>query len=325
MLWNPTASPKNIKERADLLRQIRQFFYDRNILEVETPLLSQSTIPDPHIHSLTTKLFDKTYYLQTSPEFHMKRLLAYELGALGSIYQICKAFRDDEAGSQHNPEFTMLEWYRVGYDLKQFMQEMDEFLQTILQTKSAIKLSYQAVFLKYLDVDPLAISANELQQLVKEKNIEVIGLEDADKDTWLHLLMSHVIEPQLKHEYKATSQLQPVFIYDFPISQAALAKTDPENPLVAERFEVYCEGLELANGFHELTDAAEQRKRFMDDNEKRKALGIEEIPLDENFLQALEQGLPDCSGVALGIDRLLMLKLKAESIAEVINFPVDRA
>lgn len=301
-----------IKARANLYNQIRSFFSKKTVLEIETPLLSLSTIPDPNIHSLTTTLFDQQYYLQTSPEFAMKRLLA---AGSGDIFQICKAFRNDEVGSQHNPEFTLLEWYRLGFDHHQLMAEIDELLQVILKTSPANYITYQQLFIKYLDIDPLRANEKSLKGHIKALNINFDNLEALDKDNCLHLLMSHSIEPLLK-ELK-----EPLFVYDFPLSQGALAKQSITNPLVAERFEVYVKGVELANGFHELTDAKEQRARFIADNKKRQQENLPVIPLDENFLKALES-LPACAGVALGLDRLLMLLLKEDDIRNLLSFPM---
>lgn len=314
--WQPSCNITALKKRAELLAKIRGFFADKNVLEVETPILSNTTIPDPLIASLKTAIFDQTYYLQTSPEFHMKRLLA---AGSGSIFQIGKAFRADESGRLHNPEFTMLEWYRIGFDAKQLMDEIDELLHGILSTQSAIRYSYQQLFQLYLKFDPLVTTVKELQSIAKKNKLNLQGLEQINKDAWLNLLMSYCIEPQLNEKK------QPYFIYDFPLSQAALARQSKHDPRVAERFEVYLHGTELANGFHELTDANEQRLRFVDYLIARQYLGLEQIPMPENFLAALESGLPDCAGVALGIDRLLMLAQECNSIEQVMSFTVERA
>ncbi|MDF2866542.1 MAG: poxB regulator PoxA [Gammaproteobacteria bacterium] len=319
--WQPTASLANLKNRAQILAKIRGFFAARNVLEVETPLLSHATITDPVLHSFATcytgpgAAQGKTFYLQTSPEFAMKRLLAADSG---SIYQICKAFRNDELGRHHNPEFTMLEWYRPGFDHHDLMNEMDELLKLILAGESAERLSYQQAFLRYAKLDPHDTSISDLEACANNAGIETHHLALTDKDSWLHLLMSHVIEPQL-------GQDKPCFIYDYPATQAALAQIRPGNPPLAERFEVYSKGIELANGFHELSDAKEQYRRFANELEERKSLGLPLLPIDYNLLAALEHGIPDCAGVALGIDRLVMLACKAQSLQEVINFPVDRA
>jgi len=302
--WQPSASIENLKKRAQIIAQIRDFFAARRVLEVETPLLSSATVTDVNLHSLKTHCKNLgDLYLQTSPEYAMKRLLAADSG---SIYQICKAFRDDESGRLHNPEFTILEWYRVGFNHHQLMDEMDKLLQLILSGARATRYSYQEIFEKFLQVNPHKADIKVLQKCAHEHGIDV---EVDDKDTWLQLLMSEIIEPKLK----AT-----VFVYDYPASQAALAKIRKAKFPVAERFEVYVDGIELANGFHELQDAREQRQRFLHDLKKREKLGYPKIPIDENFLASLEHGLPACAGVALGIDRLIMLALDANHIDQVI-------
>lgn len=305
--WQPSASIEKLQLRAKILAQIRQFFAARNVLEIETPLLCSTTATDPHIASISA---DKNRFLQTSPEFCMKRLLA---AGSGSIYQICKSFRDDEIGRLHNPEFTILEWYRTGFNHLQLMTEMDQLLQEILKTAAAQRYTYQEIFEKYLQLNPHSSSVAELKQCAEKNNITATVLEDENPDSWLHVLLTHLIEPKLGKD-------APIFIYDFPISQAALARIRPGNPAVAERFEVYYKGIELANGYHELADANEQRKRFANDLEKRKQLGYREIPADEKLLIALSHGFPDCAGVALGIDRLVMLAANANSIAEIMSF-----
>ena len=305
------ASIENLKQRAQILQKIRAFFIARDILEVETPCLSQHTVTTPYIESWCVSSPEKPYFLQTSPEYHMKRLLA---AGSGSIFQICHAFRIDAHSERHNPEFTMLEWYRVNFTLHDLMNEMDELLQLVLQKSKATRYTYQAVFQKYCQFDPLTISFETLQDYAQQ-NINIKNFS-GDRDDWLSLIFTHLIEPNLAGI---------IFIYDFPATQAALARLNSSDPRVASRFEVYVDGLELANGFHELSNAPEQRQRFLNDNEKRQQLGLSQIELDENFLAALDQGLPDCSGVALGIDRLVMLALGAKTIDEVITFPITHA
>jgi len=315
--WKPTTSREILIARAEMLGKIRNFFKSKNVLEVDTPALSQGTVTDVYLESMTSHCSNvecgtQTLYLQTSPEFSMKRLIA---AGSGCIYQICRAFRDDESGRMHNPEFLLLEWYRMGYDYYQLMSEMDELLHLILGTKKADKVSYQQLFIDYLQIDPLIAPLEDLQQIVFNK---MNGLKLDDRDQLLQVLFSSLIEPEIAKE-------RPLMVFEFPASQSALACLSPTDPRVAERFEVYFQGIELANGFHELTDDAEQRQRFTNDNQQRKASGKDEKPLDERFLSALESGLPDCSGVALGLDRLLMLQLQKKSIAEVMPFPINRA
>ncbi len=314
--WRPTATIAALQTRAKLLARIREFFAARQVLEVETQLLSHSTITDPNIHSFITKYHlgnnSTDLYLQTSPEFAMKRLLAANSG---SIYQICKAFRHEDHGKQHNPEFTIMEWYRIDFDHHELMREMDEFLQFTINTKPAEKISYCELFQQYLNLDPIDSSIETLQQCARKHGLNIIP--DLTYDDWLNLLLTHIIEPHLGIN-------QPTFIYDYPASQAALARLNPDNPQVAERFEVYINGVELANGFHELADSQEQRQRFINDLEQRHELNLSTIPLDENFLAALND-LPDCAGVALGIDRLMMIQKQYKDIAEVLAFPVTIA
>lgn len=311
--WQPTATFENLRARAKIITTIRDFFARRGVLEVDTPLLSSATVTDPYIMSIAAYHKDQTYFLQTSPEYAMKRLLA---AGSGSIFQICKAFRQGDLGQNHNPEFTMLEWYRLGFDHHALMDDMDDLLQIILKTSPADRLSCTEVYKKYIGIDPHVTSTEELAAWAKS-NIHFTG-ELTDRNAWLDLLFTHGIEPHLGLE-------RPIFLYDFPASQAALAKIRNENPPVASRFEVYFKGLELANGFHELQDAAEQRKRFENDLAYRKQNNIPLVPLDENFLASLQHGLPDCSGVALGIDRLIMLTLERRDIADVLSFSFESA
>jgi len=295
-------------ERAKFINNIRKFFQNKNILEVETPLLSNTTVTDPHIDSIKVPAYG---YLQTSPEFHMKRLLA---NGSGSIFQICKAFRDGESGRLHNAEFTMLEWYQLGYNHLDLMQEVDGFLQYLLGTAPAEIITYQELFQKYLDIDPHQITIAALQAIPADNKI-CITSDINDKDTWLNLLLSHCIEPHCGHE-------RPLFIYNYPASQAALAQI---NAGVAERFEVYINGIELGNGFHELTSPAEQLQRFDADLNLRRTLSKENIAIDQKFIAALEQGLPQCAGIAMGVDRLFMLQQNASSLADVVSFVADKS
>lgn len=317
--WQPSASIDNLRARAGIIKSIRDFFAARDVLEVETPVICHTSVTDPFIQSIPVLVQphpqqqEQRYYLQTSPEYAMKRLLA---AGSGSIYQITKAFRQEEIGRLHNPEFTILEWYRLDLDHHQLMDEMDELLQTILHVSPADRFSYQQLFQQHLHIDPLTASMDELAVCAKNHGIELAATID-DKDTWLNLLMSHCIEPQL-------GQQQAVFVYDFPASQAALARLSPADPRVASRFEVYFKGMELANGFHELQSASEQRKRFEHNLQRRSAMKLCELPIDDYFLGALEHGLPDCAGVALGVDRLVMLALSATCIQDILSFDFNR-
>lgn len=311
--WQPSASLDVLKQKARMLQKLRAFFSVRDVLEVETPMLSQAGTTDPNIDSFHTHDPGLNWqgYLHTSPEFPMKRLLA---AGSGSIYQVCKVFRRAEQGKQHNPEFTMLEWYRIDFDHHLLMKEVDELVRELLSDRVELgetqSFSYQQVFENQLGLNPHTATVEQLKTAVEETNCpEVIGLED-NKDAWLDILMTHVIEPAIPKNC-------PVFIYDFPVSQASLARIRGG---VAERFELYINGMELANGFHELTDANEQRRRFESDNKQRQAQGKQPVMIDENLLAALEKGLPDCAGVAIGLDRLLMLAMSVEKIEDILSF-----
>ncbi len=284
-------------------------------MEVETPILSIAGTTDLYIDSMVTHAGleqDVTLYLQTSPEFAMKRLLA---AGSGAIYQLAKVFRYAEYGRQHHPEFTMLEWYRPGFDHRQLMDEVDalvrELLRDRLSLQPTLKWTYRQAWQQTLNIDPFTAAPDELQAYALQQGIETVG-DMEDKDAWLQLIMNYCIEPALPRE-------TPVFIYDYPASQAALAKVRQEPNPVAERFELYINGMELANGFHELTDANEQRQRFAEDNKKRRRAGKRQIPMDEKLLGALNS-LPDCAGVALGFDRVMMLAGGKDNIQAVLSF-----
>ncbi len=317
--WRPAASLERIKIRAKVLAQVRGFFAERGVLEVETPLLSGATVTDLHLHTLATEaeipgLGGPTrLHLQTSPEFAMKRLLA---AGSGPIYQLCKAFRDQEAGRLHNPEFTILEWYRPGWDHHRLMDEIENLLTVILGAAPARRRSYGELFSTELGVDPHRDSAETLRRRALKQGLEdVAGL---DREGWLSLMMTHHLEPTLGRD-------APTFLFDYPADQAALARIRHDDPPVAERFEVYVNGIELANGYHELTDAGEQRRRFEQDLEIRRSRGLPEAPIDHRLIDALDHGMPACAGVALGVDRLVMLAAGASDLKDVIAFPIERA
>lgn len=316
MHWQPSASLAALQQRALLYSKIRDFFARHTVLEVETPLLSHYGVTDAYIDNIPAHCqFGakvETAYLQTSPEYAMKRLLANEVG---SIYQICKAFRSDEHGQLHNPEFTMLEWYRPGFDHHALMQEMDTFLQFTSAQKPAEFSTYEAIFLRHLNINPHFCDLSECLALIEKNNINLtIDARNIDKDTALQLLMNNLIEPHL-------GLTAPIFIYDFPSTQAALAKISVEKNYVAERFEVYIKGIEIANGFNELTDAKEQIKRFQQDQSHRMQRGSPYREIDPRLIAALEHGLPPSAGVALGIDRLLMVIMQEKKIDAVLAFP----
>ena len=317
--WQPTASVKNLLTRAKLLAEIRRFFTDRGLLEVETPVLSEFGVTDVHLATFSTEFISpfgeqsKTLWLSTSPEYHMKRLLA---AGSGPIFQIGKVFRNEEAGNRHNPEFTILEWYRPHFDMYRLINEVDDLLQQILECLPAESMSYQFAFQQYVGLDPLSADLSELAE--KAKKHQLIGAENENRDTLLQFLFSTVVEPQIGQE-------APVVVYHFPASQAALAQISSEDLRVAERFEFYYKGLELANGFHELSDAREQLRRFQQDNLQREKMGLPVRAIDTRLLAALQAGIPNCSGVALGVDRLLMIAMGTESIKDVISFAIDNA
>lgn len=319
--WQPSASWVNIRRRADMLRMIREFFSVREVLEVDTPTLSRYTITDPHLHSLKTHLdapgLQHAMYLQTSPEFAMKRLLA---AGSGAIYQISKVFRDDEAGQFHNPEFTMLEWYRPDFDHFSLMDEVADLVCDLgVCHVPPLRMTYQQAFIDYAGIDPFDCSDQDVAACFVKHDIAVQGLADvsAAATLWRDVLMSHVIEAALRQCKQA------VFIYHYPADQAALARINEAG--LAERFELYIHGVEVANGYYELTDAFEQRRRFEHDNALREQSGLPAVELDQHVLSALEAGLPDCAGVALGVDRLLMLACDAGHIDQVLCFPANRA
>ncbi|MEO8459212.1 MAG: EF-P lysine aminoacylase EpmA [Dokdonella sp.] len=308
--------------RAELYALIRQFFSERGVLEVETPVFSQAGNSDPNIQSFRTEFSghasggSRERWMRTSPEFALKRLLAC---GVGDCYELGRVFRDGEAGRRHNPEFTMLEWYRVGWDHRRLADETIEFVRSALalvgREAVIVKRSYRQLFLESLAIDPLHASLAELQAPLQEFAIAEEGLQ---RDDWLDLLLTHRIEPTFSENVITV-------ILDYPPSQCALAKIRHDESPVAERFELYLGKLELANGYHELTDAKEQRARFDGDNQHRRERDLREIPIDERLLAALESGLPDCAGVALGVDRLLMAMLGTDSVGEVLAFAFDSA
>lgn len=326
MNWLPSANMQLLKKRAVIIQQIRGFFINRQLLEVETPSLSQSGVTDQHLfcfktHFVGPEISDSKaeplgvpLYLQTSPEFHMKRLLS---AGSGSIFQIAKAFRNEESGRYHNPEFTLLEWYRVDFDHFELMDEMDQLLQLVLKCGQAKRLSYQEAFIQVLDVDPLSASIEALKASGADLNLGDVLDNETDFDTVLQLLFCFAIEPVIAND-------DPCFVYNFPASQAALARISADDNRVAERFEVYYKGIELANGFHELNDSKEQLKRFEKDNQLRRLHHLPEMPIDHRFVASLDD-LPDCSGVALGIDRLIMLATQQAHIDDVVSFTIKGA
>jgi lysyl-tRNA synthetase class 2 len=315
-MWYPNANLSVLRQRARLYHDIRHFFAKRSVLEVETPILSAATLPEAMIELFYTHYQGnetQRLFLQPSPEAFMKRLLA---AGSGAIYQIARVFRDGEVGRWHNPEFSLLEWYRPGFTQMGLISEVIQLLQHVLGCQAAEYFSYCELFESYTDLHPLRTELSKLQKYATRFNIH--NPQTLDRDACLQLIMLAHIEPQLGH-------VMPTVVFNFPASQAALARKHPDNSALAERFEVYVQGLELANGFRELTDPIEQRQRFEQELAKRQVLKKPLYPLDERFLTALHSGLPDCAGVAVGLDRLLALKVGALHIQDVLTFAFDRA
>jgi len=308
-----------------LLARVRAYFEREGVLEVDTPALSRAATTAPHLESFTCLYHGpgaqhgRTLYLHTSPEFPMKRLLA---AGSGSIYQVCKVFRDGEYGPRHNPEFTLLEWYRTGCDHLDLMNDvtrlLTEILDGIFRIRATYHWRYRDLFREFAQVDPFNTTSQELRTLLESRHAVIpIGMQGSDLDGWLDLVMSHVIEPRLGAGL--------IFVRDYPVTQAALARLRPGNPPVASRFEAYLNGVELANGFHELSDADEQRRRFEYEARMRAHLGLPAVPVDERLQAALAAGLPDCAGVALGVERLMMIVTGANAMADVTSFDFDSA
>lgn len=328
--WRPSASAERLRHRAALLRQVRAFFAARAVTEVDTPLVVQAPVSDVHIHSATVRLaaapdaaaVAPPLFLHTSPEYAMKRLLA---AGSGDIYQVCHVVRGAESGRLHNPEFTLIEWYRIGFPLGELMDEVEALVRELLGSAappSSERISYREAFLRELQLDPLVAAESALARAAQPLALSgtdgaQAAPEDFSRDGWLELLMGAMVGPRLGRDALT-------FVHSYPASQAALARLDPQDARVAQRFELYCAGIELANGFHELASASEQRTRFEADNAERRRLGLPVFPLDERLLAALP-ALPDCVGVALGFDRTLMLASGAAHIEEVLAFPTGRA
>jgi elongation factor P--(R)-beta-lysine ligase len=317
--WQPTATLPDLKRRAQMLCSARDFFAARGVLEVETPILSAAAASDPQIESLETRIagMPGKAFLSPSPEYAMKRLLA---AGSGDIFQICKVFRDAENGRWHNPEFTMIEWYRIGMDDAALMDEVEALLARLLAPLRVLlpaeRVSYNEVLRRYAGVDAFHASEVELQQAAESAGV-VCGAK-LERDAKLDLLMGFIVGPRL-------GMKRPCFVCDYPATQAALARLKPGLPQVAARFELYLDGLELANGFHELANAEELRARFTADLRTRRERGQRQAPLDENLLAALAHGLPDCAGVALGFDRLLAIALGVPRLADAMAFHIDNA
>ncbi len=322
--WRPTASRERLGLRAGLLARTRCFFAERQVMEVDTPALVNAAVTDIHIHSVAVDVTGGVpqaaaappLFLHTSPEYSMKRLLA---AGVGDIYQICHVARGFEQSRLHNTEFTLVEWYRLGFDLPRLMDEVEALVRALCASHPALqrpaeRLSYREVFRRHTGLEPLDAPIPELLKVVAH-----LGYRDAGpRDALLDLIMGAVIGPRLGHEALT-------FIHGYPASQAALARLEPADPRTAQRFELYCAGVELANGFHELAAADEQRARFAQDLREREQRGLPVHAMDERLLAALAAGLPECSGVALGFDRVVMLAAGAAHIREVLPFPTETA
>lgn len=325
-LWCPSASMVALRERAQLLRKTRAYLDDQGVMEVETPMLSRSATVDVYINSFITEFRvighskPQLCYFHTSPEFPMKRLLS---AGSGDIYSLGRVFRNGEVGKKHNPEFTMLEWYRVGMNDHRLMDDVAGLLGSICNFKEVKRCSYGKLFEEHIGLNPYIATDEELNQVVKDRiNVRPQGLERND---CLDLLFSRFIEPNLGSPN--ADELEGVFIYDYPATMSALARlsTNRDGHSVASRFELFVNGVELANGYCELLDAKEQKKRFREEQKKRQKRGYDVYPYDQNMVNALTHGMPDCAGVAMGIDRLLMLILDTSNIADVLAFDFARA
>lgn len=324
--WQPSASLMTLRRRAGLLKDIRLYFDAQSVMEVEPPMLSSAATVDVFIDSFQVEYkptggsLQQECYLHTSPEFAMKRLLA---SGSGDIYALGKVFRNGEAGDRHNPEFTMLEYYRVGMGQQALMDDMTNLLSSVSSFSEVQRVSYRDVFQQYLEINPHDAKTSELLKMVHQHVDAHLG--GLDHNDCLDLLFSSVIEPNLGKG--SGENLAGVYVYDYPASMSALARvhTNKEGEQVAARFELFINGVELANGYHELTDAGEQKARFLEEQKKRKDQGYPVYPYDQNMVAALKHGLPDCAGVAIGIDRLLMLMQGKKRIADVIAFDFYRA
>jgi lysyl-tRNA synthetase class 2 len=317
--WRPTASLAALRRRAQALQATRDFFAARNVLEVQTPAMVNAPVSDVNIGSSRVEVPGRKgppLFLHTSPEYAMKRLLA---AGARDIYQVCQVFRGAERGRQHNPEFTMLEWYRLGFSLEDLMREVADLVRKLLGVELPLEfLSYRDAVRRHAGLDPLDATHQALQGAAQALGFDGQHSQAAGRDELLDLIMGAQVGPKL-----GASTL--TFVHRYPASQAALARLDVGDPRLALRFELYHRGVELANGYHELANAAEQRKRFADDQAARRTRGLPTFEFDQHLLAALDAGLPDCAGVALGFDRVLMLAIGAASIDEVLTFPVERA
>ncbi|MFO0923430.1 MAG: EF-P lysine aminoacylase EpmA [Pirellulales bacterium] len=321
--FRSTASAQILRQRAALLQSLRHFFDSRGMIEVQTPILSQDIVVDRHLDPLVVEVEDfpprhgtsHTWYLQTSPEQNMKRLLA---SGLEAIYQIGPVFRSGEFGPFHNPEFTMVEWYRVGEDFEGGITFLEELTTHLLATAQPMRATFAEVFQKHLGIDALESSMDALADVAMARGHVQDRTWSMDRDDWINLLFSHDVQPQLGHE-------KPLVVTHFPATQAALARIADEDARTAERFEIFYRGVELANGYHELLDPSILRARNAIANAQRIEDGKTPLPSESRLLDAMESGLPACCGCALGFDRVVMLATESHSLRDVLCFPWDRA
>ena len=320
--WQPTAQIETLKQRARILQNVRAFFAERNVLEVQVPSITTASVTEVHIDSIPIELLSGKAYLQSSSEYPMKRLLA---AGMGDSYYLGSVFRQGESGGQHNPEFTMLEWYRLEFELDDLITEViDLAKETIPNISTLQSFSYAELVNKYTGIDIFNTNCDELQRTLTDNEIDYPQDLENDVDLFLDLLISTLIFPKLQSKNPKEKLI--TVLKDYPKSQAALAKLrlDEKGREVAARFEVFVDGLEIANGYQEIQDADELQARFVQDNLRRLSLNKPEMPIDNYLLEAMRSGLPDCSGVALGFDRLVMLALDQTDIKDVIAFPIDR-
>lgn len=321
--WRPSADNHHLRLRAEIVWSIREFFHRNDIWEVHTPTLSHDTVIDRHIDPIVVsgraiglpQAIHGDFYLQTSPEFGMKRLLA---AGMDAIYQIAPVFRAAEMGQFHNPEFMMVEWYRTGDNLSAAVELLSELVTTVLKSSKPEVLTYQSAFQRYAQCDPLEDSMLRLSQVALAGELGVDPNWSDDRDDWLNLLFSELVQPRLGWD-------GPLIVTHYPASQSALAQIAADNPQTAERFELFVQGVELANGYHELLDAAELVARNQRVLAQRSIDGKSPLPEESWLLDAMRAGLPACSGCAMGLDRLVMVATQAASIDEVIAFPITRA
>ena len=319
ILWQPIADLEAAHRRARLMQRAREFFAARNVLEIDTPVLGEATVSDPCIESISVELElspGRHFYLQTSPEFHMKRLLA---AGFPDMYEIGKVFRDGELGRNHQSEFTMVEWYRLGFGLNDIIQDTIDFIEALVDSARIVckpdRMTYRDAFRRYADIDPMLTNVDEISNFLDADQDLKSSIGDS-VDAGLDLLMATRIATQF-----AADRL--TIVYHYPASQAALAQICPDDAAVADRFEVFFGSLELANGYVELSDAEELRRRCAEDQDKRRANHSAVRPIDKKFMASLQSGLPACAGVAAGFDRLMMVHTGADDIRQVLHFPIE--